>query len=184
MTVVAGFDLATTSGAAAMNGDKLIHAEAFRPRGDTDAEIFTGFRVWFRAFLIAHAESGKSVVDAVAIEEPLRTDIFTKQDPDGVEHKFSNMMTYLRLYGLRGHAIQICQALSIDCYEVNQSTWRKAFTGNGRADKEMSLAQCKQLRFDVRQKDAAEAVGVAWWLTGHLRVAHLMRPGELFATTA
>jgi Holliday junction resolvasome RuvABC endonuclease subunit len=184
MTVVAGFDLATTSGAAVMEGEKLIHAEAFRPRGDNDAEIFTGFRVWFRAVLVTHAAPGKSVVDAVAIEEPLRSDVFRKMNPDGTEEAFSNMKTLLRLYGLRAHAVQICQSLNLDCIAVHQSTWRKAFLGNGHADKEMAVAQCKQLRFAVKSKDAAEAVGVAWWLTGHLRLAQLTRPGELFASAS
>lgn len=174
---LAGMDIATKSGLAVMDGDKLIHVEAFRPAGKEDAEIFHGFRNWLRPMLIAHE------VEHVAIEEPLRSDL-RRRNADGSEEALTNMRTYLRLYGLRAHAIEIFQALNIPWAEVNQSSWRKAFLGNGRGDKDDAMRQCQLLRWKVPNKDAAEAVGVCWWLAGHLKAERLNRPGDLFAERA
>lgn len=163
---VAGFDLASTSGACVLEGTQVIHAEAFRPKGKEDAEIFHGFRTWFRGILLAHG------VEYVAIEQPLVTNIAA---PDtrpnakpGATHNPVTMKTYLRLYGLRGHAIEICAALNMPCIELHQATWRKAFTGNGRATKDDSLALARRLVPNLKSKDAAEAVGIAWALNGEL----------------
>lgn len=175
--IIAGLDVATRTGLAIMDGDRLLHVEAFRPKGKEDHEIFQGFRTWLRPLLISHG------VEHAAVEEPLRSDL-KRRNPDGTEEALTNMRTYLRLYGLRAHAIEICAALNIPCEEVNQATWRKAFLGNGRGDKDMALAQCKLLRWPVPNKDAAEACGVAWWLGGHLRVTSAIKPGDLFEAVA
>lgn len=172
--IIAGLDVATRTGIAILDGEKFVHAEAFRPSGKEDPEIFHGFRVWLRAMLVAHD------VQHCAIEEPLRSDL-KRRNPDGSEEALTNMRTYLRLYGLRAHAIEICKAINVPCEEVNQASWRKAFIGNGRADKDAAVNQCKLLRWPVPNKDAAEACGVAWWLSGHLRTAKLVRPGDLFS---
>lgn len=171
--IICGMDIATRSGLCIMNGDKLVHVESFRPAGKEDPEIFHGFRNWMRPMLVSHG------VEHVAIEEPLRSDL-KRREADGTETALTNMRTYLRLYGLRAHAKEICHALNIPCEEVNQSSWRKAFLGNGRGDKDMAMAQCKLLRWPVPNKDAAEACGVAWWLAGHIRASRLVRPGDLF----
>lgn len=174
---LAGLDIATTSGIAILDGDKCLHAEAYRPKGKTDAEIFHGFRVHLRSLLVAFE------VEHVGIEEPLRSDL-TRKEKDGSSVPISNMGTFLRLYGLRAHAIEIAHSLNLPHTEFNQSSWRKAFLGNGRADKDMALAQCKLLRWPVKSKDAAEACGVAWALAGHLRLGNQYRPGELFSGEA
>lgn len=160
--IVAGSDIATTTGIAIFDGDRLIHAEAHRPKGKTDPEIFHGFRVWFRSLLISHG------VQHCAIEEPLRSDI-RKRNPDGTEQAITSMATYLRLYGLRGHALEVCHSLNIPCEEYNQSSWRKTFIGNGRASKDDSVKRCKQLGYDIKSKDACEAVGVAYHLMAKLQ---------------
>jgi hypothetical protein len=164
--IVAGADLATTSGLAILDGTRVVHIEAHRPAGKEDAEIFRGFRVWFRSMLVAHE------VQEVAIEQPLVTNIAA---PDtrpnarpGQTHNPVTMKTYLRLYGLRAHAVEICESLNIPCRELHQSSWRKAFTGNGRATKEETLALAKRICPNLKSKDAAEALGVAWALNGEL----------------
>lgn len=174
--ILAGLDIATTTGCAVMENDRLLHAEAFRPKGKTDAAIFNGFRTWLRPLLVSFG------VEYVGIEEPLRSDLHRKEK-DGTVVPISNMKTFLRLYGLRGHAIEICHALNIDHAEFNQSSWRKSFLKNGRGDKDMAMAQCKLLRFAVPNKDAAEAVGVCWHLGGVLRAHGGALPGDLFAKT-
>lgn len=175
--IIAGLDVATKSGLAIMDGDRLVHVEAFRPTGKEDPEIFHGFRTWLRPILLSHE------VQHVAMEEPLRSDL-KRREADGTETALTNMRTYLRLYGLRAHVREICFALNIPCEEVNQASWRKAFLGNGRGDKDDAMRQCQLLRWPVPNKDAAEACGVAWWLGGHLKTAQLVRPGDLFEQVA
>lgn len=157
--VIAGFDIATVTGGAFVEGTKVLHASAYRAKGKSDPEIFSDWRVWFRSMLAAHA------VKHVAIEQPLRT---PQIDRKGELSPKSSMAAYLRAYGLRAHAIQICSSMHIPCEEVNISTWRAAFTGNGHADKATSFKIAKQLYPSLKSLDAAESIGVAWWLNGHL----------------
>jgi predicted nuclease with RNAse H fold len=167
MTVVAGFDLATTSGCAVLRGQTVLHVEAFRSPGHTDALVFRNFRRWFRGILTAHK------VERVAVEQPLVTNITA---PDtrpsarpGETHNPITMKTYLRLYGLRAHAVELCERLGVDCIEVHQATWRKSFTGSGRATKDDTLALAQRIVPGLKSKDAAEALGIAWHLNGQLR---------------
>ncbi len=164
--VIGGFDIATTTGACLLDGTRVVHVEAFRPHGKTDPEIFAGFRSWLRALLVSHQ------VEHIAVEQPLVTDI---KAPDkrpnakpGEMHNPVTMKTYLRLYGLRAHAVEIAHVLNIPCVELHQATWRKAFTGNGRATKDDTLALARRLVPELKSKDAAEAVGIAWALNGEL----------------
>lgn len=169
--IVAGFDVATTTGCAILDGEKVIHAEAFRAKGDADGEIFSAWRAWFRATVKGHD------VQHVAIEQPLRT---PQIDRNGELSPKSSMATYLRLYGLRAMAVEICAAMNIPCEEINMATWRAAFTGNGHASKEQTLALAKQLYPALKSKDAAESIGVAWALNGMLNP----RMGDLFKGVA
>jgi hypothetical protein len=179
---LAGFDIATTTGAAFLDGTKIVEAVSYRAKGTGDAEIFCDFRQWFNVML------GRYQVTHVAIEQPLVTNIeLDDHRPNGRPGKKYNpvtMATYLRLYGLRGHAIQICKARRIPVIECHQATWRKSFTGNGRATKEETLALAQRLVPDLKSKDAAEAVGVVWHLAGVLKSAQMFRPGELFSGAA
>lgn len=175
--IIAGLDIATTTGISVMQGDKLLHAEAYRPKGKESSAIFHGFRTHLRSLLVSFR------VEHVAAEEPLRTDI-KRKNPDGSESPMISMATAYRLHGLIAHAEEVCFSLNIPFIPVHQSTWRKAFLGNGRADKDMALAQCNLLGYGIKSKDAAESIGVCWWLAGHLKVARLNRPGELFSGEA
>lgn len=178
--IVCGLDLATRSGIAVLDGTRLVHGEAFRPRGDNDAEIFHGFRVHFRSLLVAYD------VKHVAAEQPLPTNIQVadkkadeRTGTAGAMRNPVTMATYLRIYGIFAHASEICHALNIPFGVVHQATWRKAFLGNGHADKDMAVAQCRLLGLNLKSKDLAEAVGVAWWLNGILAQPRL---GELNLT--
>lgn len=165
--IVAGFDLATTTGFAILDGAKVLRADSYRARGNTDAEVFTDFRAWFRGLLKS------SGAQRVAIEEPLRTPMLnqTKLKRGEIElSPKSNMSTYLKLYGFRAIAIQSVVGLGLpEPLEVNQMTWRKSFTGNGRAKKEDALALAQQIVPGLTSEDAAEAIGIAWHLNGVLR---------------
>jgi hypothetical protein len=168
--IVGGFDIATTTGCAILNGSKPLHVEAFRAKGETDGEVFTTFRHWFRDIV------RRFEVQCIAIEEPLRTPQINKSKLKLGEIELSpksSMETYLRLYGLRSIALQAAHGLNLRVEEVNQSTWRKSFTGNGRATKEDSLALARRILPDLTSLDAAEAIGIAWHLNGVLRAEKL-----------
>jgi Holliday junction resolvasome RuvABC endonuclease subunit len=164
--IIAGFDIATTTGAAVLRGSTVLHVEAFRSPGTADGLVFRNFRRWFRNILTGHH------VERVAIEQPLVTNITA---PDtrprarpGETHNPITMKTYLRLYGLRAHAVELCERLGVDCIEVHQGTWRKSFTGNGRATKEQTLLIAQRIVPGLKSKDIADAIGVAWHLNGEL----------------
>lgn len=177
--IVCGLDLATRSGVCVLDGTKVLHCEAFRPAGKVDAEIFHGFRNYLRPLLLSHS------VEYVGLEQPLPTDIEVKDKRPGVKvgekRNPITMVTYLRLYGLRAHAIEVCHALSIPHLEIHQGTWRKAFTGNGRATKDDVLALARQLVPTLKSKDASDALGVAWALNGELNKP---KEADLFAGAA
>lgn len=161
--IIAGFDIATTTGAAIIDGDAVLRCASFRPDGDNDAEIFTGFRAWFRG-LLRHYN-----VDHIAIEQPLIS--------TGAATMYR---TLLRLYGLRAIAMQSAQGLGLPIVEIHQATWRKSFTGNGRASKEQTLALAQTMVPGLKSKDAAEALGVARHLNGVLRQDEHRGAGKQF----
>lgn len=172
--IICGLDIATRTGCAVIGPEGLIHGEAHRPRGDTDAEIFHGFRIWLRPLLISFG------VRHVGIEEPLRSDLTRKNEKTGQSEPISQMKTFIRLYGLFGHAIEICRSMNLDFDVINQSTWRKEFIGNGRADKDDAVAKCKEMGWEVKSKDVAEACGVAWVTRSWLFPELAAKPGDLF----
>lgn len=171
--VIAGLDVATKTGLCIMRGDKLLHAEAYRPPGKTNGTINAGFRLWLIAQFAAYG------VEHIAAEEPLVTNLKDKTGKPLV-----TMSTYRRIYGLFGVLEELCATKNLPLEVVHQASWRKAFLGNGRGNKDMALAQCQLMKFPVTSKDAAEAIGVCWWLGGHLRINRGNRPGELFAGEA
>jgi len=197
MTVICGLDSATTSGAAILRGDRLVHAEFFRPKGSTDAEIFAGFRIWWRALLKANE------VEEVAIEEPLRTDLSMNETEDRsdvfgssrftVKKPIGTMRTFLRLYGIRAHAIEVCHSINVPCREVNNATWRSKIYGGRRPPRGLNSAQrsawwkqqalnhCALIGWDIKSKDAAEGAMIAEYLRITLkeeRLGYSARPGE------
>lgn len=171
--IVGGFDISkTATGAAILDGTKVLHAEAHPSPGDDPGLVFASFKSWFRGMLLAHQ------VEHAAIEQPLRTPMLDTRTGD-LSPK-SSMQTYLWLYGLRAIALSVCGDLNVPCLEVNQSTWRKSFVGNGHAKKEQSLLIARQLYPKLKSKDAAEAIGIAWHLNGELN----FRASDMFAEKA
>lgn len=179
MTVLCGLDSALRkSGAAVLDGDRLVHAEAFTARGKSHGEAFHEFRVWWRNFLLAHD------VEHVAIEQPLRSDL-SKTTSELVGDKviktrapIANMQTLLGLYGVRAHAIEVCAALQVPVEEINNQAWRDVIYGRRTAPKntrnssewwkQQALDRCQQLGWAVPSKDAAEAALIAEALRIHL----------------
>lgn len=161
-----GLDIATTTGAALLQGRSLLYVEAFRSTGDTPGEIAHNFRAWLWATVVEHEP------DLIAAEAPLptgwqATKMTTNQRGEVVEQKYSpiNQSTIRRLNGLYFMAESVAYARRIPFQEINQGTWRKSFLGNGKPQgdkKAMAVLMCRAHGWDVKSKDAAEACGVAY----------------------
>jgi Holliday junction resolvasome RuvABC endonuclease subunit len=168
--IVGGFDIATTTGCAVLDGTRVLFAEAYTADGDNEAEVFRGFRRWFRYIIKSYG------IQRIAMEQPLRTPMINqsklKQGIVEMSPK-STMKVYLRLYGLRTLAVTEASVLDVPLIEVNMMTWRKSFTGNPRAEKEETLALAQRIVPGLKSKDAAEAIGIAWHLNGVLRSEQL-----------
>lgn len=205
---LAGLDIATTTGLAFADGE-TITASTFRPRAkrpfelkknevdfNYDGEVFREFRNHLRPWLVEHKP------EAVAIEKPLPPNI-TVRNPvvDTTSQWAGQALRYeekggttfgviFRIYGLVGHACELCRRLNIPVYLVEQGKWRESFIGvksapKGTSDastwlKQRAKAQCELLKIHVPNLDAAEAVGVVWWLRGRLNPRLAGRADDLF----
>lgn len=81
--------------------------------------------------------------------------------------KINNFDTPFLLYGLASHAYSFCAAKRIRVFQmVHQATWRKHFIGSMRIGtkkvdlKRMAMERCRQLGFNVRKDDEADALGI------------------------
>jgi hypothetical protein len=176
--VIAGLDIATTTGICILDGEQLVWAHAFKWEGKNSGQIFRHFRSTF----YRHIEKYK--ITHVAAEEPLRTDIEikgkpTEEDPEPPSTR-PPMATFQRIYGLCAICEEVCAAHHVDFRYINQGTWRKSFTGNGRATKAHSLALAQLIDKSITIEDAAEALGVAWCLRGQLDPRYAVARGDLF----
>lgn len=178
--IFCGLDQALrNSGAAILDGNRFVVAEAFKAKGAGQGQAFREFRGWWTAFLRKYRP------DWVAIEEPLRSDmtrtVVTCKPSDAfgksvvkTKQPLTNMQTLLGLYGVRAHAIEICEDLGVNYREVNNQDWRASIHGARHAPKgtpnssewwkSRAVARCKQLGWIVPSKDAAEAALIAEWL--------------------
>jgi hypothetical protein len=187
------------SGAAILDGDRFVLAEAFRARGEGQGRAFMEFREWWSGFLEKHRP------DWVAIEEPLRSDMmrtkvaYRPNDAFGqsvvkTKEPLTNMQTLLGLYGVRAHAIEVCEELGVEYCEVNNQEWRGVIHGARHAPKGTSnssewwkgkaLSRCKMLGWDVPSKDAAESALIADWLRISMTPAGRKRNPDLFGSAA
>lgn len=193
---VAGLDQALrNSGAAVLDGDRFVLAEAFKARGEGQGRAFHEFREWWSGFL----ERNKP--DMVAIEEPLRSDMmrtavqYRPNDAFGqsvvkTKTPLTNMQTLLGLYGVRAIAIEVCEEFGIDYTELNVQAWRQAIHGVRHAPKgttntsawwkDKAMERCRLLGWAVPSKDAAESALIADALRISLTPAGRARMGDLF----
>lgn len=176
--ILAGLDIATCTGITILDGDRLVLSGALQFQGKHSGEIFRHCRKTLYTVL------ERNEVVQLAAEEPLRTDIEIpgkkKEDGSDGEKTRPPMKTFQRIYGLNAICEEVCAALSIEHRYVNQGTWRKAFTGSGRATKDQSLALARLVDKTINSYDAAESMGVAWWLRGALDQRFAGPRGDLF----
>lgn len=182
------------SGAAILDGDRFVLAEAFHAKSPGQGGAFHEFRNWWEGFLERHKP------DHVAIEEPLHSDMmrtkvtYRPNDAFGqsavkTKEPLTNMQTLLGLYGVRAHAIEVCEMLGIEYVEVNNITWRGVIHGTrppkGTSNtsewwKAQAMTRCRQLGWNVPSKDAAESALIADWLRISTTPAGRKRNPDLF----
>jgi len=188
MTLLAGLDIATTTGIAIIRGDHLVFTDHRRFVDDDDNDDGA---VFYRAAKWLSEIMGRFDVTEMAVEETLRTNSTRSkmvQGPDGpkkVSKPIGTDRTYKRLGGLRGVMLlalrdealrRQSQGRGLSYREVNVRTWRSGVYGKCSPPKTVSdsdrskwwkqkaLAQCKLFRWDITQTDAAEAAMIAEWL--------------------
>lgn len=166
--VILGLDIATTTGFAWYEpGSSLssIKTGLIKAAGDNAedkaASLATQMVTMFKA--------GKP--DFVAIEQPMRNVVSFKkkrQDFGGEVEEQTINPNALQLSSLAGAAIGIIAAYRIPWECVASSTWRKHFLGMGRSPgfdramwKRAAIERCRVLKIEVKNADAAEAVGIA-----------------------
>ncbi|AMX93711.1 MULTISPECIES: hypothetical protein [Mesorhizobium] len=206
--VIGGLDIATTTGAAFLK-DGVFTAETFVYSGAKkkksildgadeklalDAnelgKVFDWFDRVVRIWLVTNR------IESLAIEEPLRTDfagrkkavVDTNSNWAGKSVTYEkkggiSLKTIFKLHGLEAIACRVCAQLNIPVMFVNQATWRLAFLGNGRPPdaKSEAVKMCRKLGIEITSVDAAEGVGVCWWLDRHLNPYSHRRANDLFA---
>ncbi len=176
---MAGIDLATTAGITVLDAERVLLCRSVTFSGETKGLLYRSCR----KAIFAVFEMYK--VKECAVEQPLRTDIKIpgKPNEDGSpgEPTSPSMSTFQHVYGLHAIVEEACAALGVRHRYVHQGTWRKAFTGNGNADKAQSLAVAKLIDPSITSLDAAESMGVAWWLRGELNPKYAAAHDDLFA---
>lgn len=177
--IILGLDIATTTGFAWYEpGSSLasIKTGLIRAIGESPEEKAASLGKQL------HEMFKEMRPDFVAIEEPLRNvktfkkTIQTMYGPRVIQTVNPNQML---LYGLVGAAVVIVTAYKKPWETIPSSTWRKCFFGTGfkppikliekegedtveeKQWKKAAVDRCRLLRIDVKNADAAEAIGVA-----------------------
>jgi Holliday junction resolvasome RuvABC endonuclease subunit len=166
--LILGMDIATVSGIAWYEpGASLssIKTGLIKAAGDNAEEKAASLAVQ----LVTLFKQGRP--DFVAIETPMRNIVSFKkkrQDFGGEVEEQTINPNALQLSSLSGAAIAIIAAYRIPWECVASSTWRKVFLGMGRSPgfdramwKRAAVERCRVLRIEVKNADAAEAVGIA-----------------------
>lgn len=109
--------------------------------------------------------------EAIAFHEPTVI-VFESPIPPRGNNLVTMWSTIRILIGLVSIAEMAASHGGVDCEEVAVPTWKKSFTGSGRADKRDVMARCRQLGFMVRTDHEADAIGIL----SHTLHAHHQAP--------
>lgn len=182
MAVILGLDVASTTGFAWYDtGASLsaIKTGLIKSTGDNAEEKAASLALQLVAMLKAEKP------DFVAIEEPLRNvKMFKKKGKPDLAGNRQDEDTInpnaLMLEGLVCSAVAIVAAFRVPWATVSAQTWRKAFLCMGRSPgfdraawKRAAVERCRAFRIDVKNADAAEAVGIAFAGAGCQAFKHL-----------
>ncbi|MGN8022285.1 hypothetical protein ACTJJ7_16405 [Phyllobacterium sp. 22229] len=109
--------------------------------------------------------------DFIAIEQPMRNVVSfkkTKQTLAGPVEENTINPNALQLSSITGAVIGIIAAYKIPWETIPSATWRKHFLGMGRSPgfdraawKRAAVERCRTFKIQVKNADAAEAVGIA-----------------------
>jgi len=170
VSIVLGLDIATVSGYAWYDDKASISAirtGLIKAVGDNAEEKAASLAVQLVAMFKADGRP-----DFVAIEQPMRNVVSfkkTKQTLAGPVEEQTINPNALQLEGLVCAAVAIIAAYRIPWETIPSSTWRKAFLNVGRMAgrdragwKRAAVEQCRALKIEVKNADAAEAVGIAF----------------------
>lgn len=195
---ILGVDIATSTGFCIAEGDRYETGKwtVGRLKSMSDdgyvqnAILVAQFRQWLWSMIRLHG------IEAVAIEEPLRSDLKrneTSTDPNdgffGSKQKkpITSFATVYRLYALSGAAIAVCHELNVPFRLINQNTWRSKFVGKkstGETWKEAARRTCRYMGIDAKSDDAADAAGVAFALQVDLKQPRPQVSGQFFQMEA
>jgi Holliday junction resolvasome RuvABC endonuclease subunit len=169
MALILGLDIATVTGFAWYDDRaslSAIHTGLIKAQGEGAEEKAASLALQ----LVALLKPAKP--DFVAIEQPMRNlNLFkrTREDLGGTVEDARFNPNALQLEGLCCAAVAIVAAYRIPWETIPSSTWRKAFLGVGRSPgfdrqawKRAAVDRCRALKIEVRNADAAEAVGAAF----------------------
>ncbi|MCW2309697.1 RuvC family protein [Rhodobium gokarnense] len=180
--ILIGMDIATVTGVALRDDDGQIKAWSFRVDGDGPGDVFKAFEDKVYRILKKHRPV------RIAIEAPLRSDISRETTEeyfvDNVRHvrkvrsPITNINTLRKLYGFTAIVYACACRCSIPVEEVKENQWRSAFgvkigkgvpsSGRRKAWKQAAIDRCRLVGVRALDSDAAEAVGVLWWLQGQM----------------
>lgn len=166
--MILGLDIATVTGFAWYEpGSSLssIKTGLLKAQGDNAEEKAASLATQ----LVALLKPGRP--DFVAIEQPMRNVVSFKKTRNTLAGPVDEQTinpNALQLSALVGAAVGIIAAYRIPWETISSSTWRKHFLGMGRSPgldraawKRTAVERCRALRIDVKNADAAEAVGIA-----------------------
>lgn len=169
MAIILGLDIATVTGFAWYD-DKAsmsaIRTGLIKATGDNAEQKAASLATQ----MVALMRDNKP--DFVAIEQPMRNVVSFKkkrQDFGGEVDEQTINPNALQLSSLSGAAVGIIAAYRIPWETIPSATWRKAFLGMGRSPgfdrstwKRVAVERCRAMKIDVKNADAAEAVGIAF----------------------
>lgn len=200
--IVTGLDIATTTGLTTRYEDGSYKATTYRgaikaakfldPRqdkkldGNKEGAIGRKFEDFLHSYLV---DNGTAYL---AIEEPAPSNMTRKKRNIDMSSKWAGQaITYteepgtsiyaiFRIYGMEFLAATVASRLNIPVIFVPQQTWRADFLQNGRPKeaKKEAVKVCQKLGIVVTSEDAAESVGVCWWL--HHFLFPELRQGDMF----
>jgi len=194
--ILLGLDIATTTGWAIWDGANatcgIFKPGENRPNGLEKGQADPGYegRIANEFTRALKQIIIKNKVGRIAIEMPLRTNITNRKAVINTQANFAGQAvtyedvggttfaTMFRIYSLQSAALCLAAHYDIPVLWANQSSWRKLFIGQGRAPKgtknstkwfkDQARSRCKGMGIEVSSNDAAEAIGVLWWLRHHL----------------
>lgn len=202
--ILCGLDIATKTGLAKLE-DGVYTASTFysgvkkakTPFGgkelfinpEVEAQIFRKFEDYLFCYMrdnqITHA----------AVEQPIPSNPTRKKVTIDTDSEWAgkskrveevkggtSLAAIYRIYGLSAIAMNVCNRLNIKVFFVAQTTWRLTFLNHGRPSdpKKESVKMCQKMGIPFSSEDAAEAVGIVFWLNRTLN-PNAGREGDLFA---